>query len=341
MSLRETDLSKNFKNIDIQEALAAEANLDIRQPSHFYDDVIARRDKVDNGIKLPWNGLKDKLFFRETEVILIAGRSGHGKSSQTNHICHHALVNGHKVGIASLELQAADLMEQFAEFSYAGKRPPADYVQKYLNWADGRLLVYDVVDTIEPQDAIRMCIRMAQLGCELIVLDCLMMMNLSDDGRSNEHRVERDFMATLNSIAKKFNVAIVLVHHVRKAGAEGRESTVPSMSDLLGSSMLSNMASTVIIFFMDMEQLEARMLDPSNRPVDFDDMKRDALLKVVKQRNNMWRGAIHLWRCRDHRAFVDGSKKVNGEYVASSPYHSERTRQRQVFPPDLGVVPVG
>tara|TARA_B100001057_G_scaffold492084_1_gene583712 strand:- start:154 stop:1167 length:1014 start_codon:yes stop_codon:yes gene_type:complete len=329
---------KDWKHIDIQEALADLANLDIRQPSYFYDDVIARRDKVDNGIKLPWGSLEDKLFFRESEVILIAGRSGHGKSSQTNHICHHAMTNGHKVGIASLELQAADLMEQFAEFSYAGQRPPAEYVKKYLDWADSRLLVYDVVDTIEPQDAIRMCIRMAQLGCELIVLDCLMMMNLSDDVRSNEHRVERDFMATLNAIAKKFNVAIALVHHVRKAGAGDRESTVPSMSDLLGSSMLSNMASTVIIFYMDMEQLESRMLDASRRPEDFDDNKRDALLKVVKQRNNMWRGAIQLWRCRDHRAFVDGSIRVNGKWVVDTPKFAGRTRARQKFPPELGLV---
>ena len=332
------DRESDFKDIDAQISVADEAERFIKDPSVFFDSLIERRAKIDEGIKLPWRSLDEKLSLREGEVIVIAGPSGHGKSMNTNHICHHAMVNGTRVGIASLELQAEDLLEQFCEFSAARARPEPEYVKRYLDWADGRLHIYNVTSTIAPYDAIRMCIRMAEMQCKLIVLDCLMMMNLSDDSRGNENRVERDFMATLNAIAKKYNVSIVLVHHIRKPDGKS-ENVVPNMHSLLGSSMITNMASTVIIFFMFMEQVQDRkMREPpttlsNGKP--YGRTARDAVLKVVKQRNNAWNGAIRLWQCDNHRAFIDdhsGWDVALPKYVG--PPQGKRTRAPQRFPGD-------
>jgi len=59
------------------------------------------------------------------------------------------------------------------------------------------------------------------------------------------------------------------------------------------------------------------------------------VLKVVKQRNNAWNGAIRLWQCDNHRAFIDdhsGWDVALPKYVG--PPQGKRTRAPQRFPGD-------
>ena len=61
------------------------------------------------------------------------------------------------------------------------------------------------------------------LGCDLIVIDPLMQVT----GMANEVEAERDFITRLASMARDYEVAILLVHHLRKPPRwrTGREDT--------------------------------------------------------------------------------------------------------------------
>ena len=93
-----------------------------------------------------------------------------------------ALQQGYRVGIASLELPAEDVVEVMAEIAATNRRPPEKWLKDFMKWADDRLFIYDKVDAITPIEALQMCICMrAFLGCDLIIVDCLMMCGVTDD----------------------------------------------------------------------------------------------------------------------------------------------------------------
>jgi len=295
----------DFRDINVAEELAACETSDMLAPIDLVARVEARRAAKDHGIQLPWSKLSGLFSLRSGEVVLLGGYTGHFKSTITTQIGLAALRQGFNVGVASLELLAEDVVEQYAEMSAVCAEPPMKYVSAFAEWASGRLHIYDRVDAIRPDEAIQMVIAFAKYKrCKLVVLDALMMMGVCDDLER-----ERDFTQTLAAVAKKFGICVLLVHHVRKPDRDG-EAKVPGKYDFIGSSHLANVAASIVIVWHDKRKAEKAALIARGIEVeDFDDDRPDMLFKVAKQRYAAYEGSVGLWRHERCRAFCGSSAR--------------------------------
>jgi hypothetical protein len=184
-------------------------------------------------------------------------------------------------------MPAEYLFDHLASLAAVVQEPPESYLREFGQWMDDRIYIYDRADVISPTEALQALIGLRKhFGCDLIVLDCLMMCDLADD-----LDLEKKFTAQIAAIAKAFNCCIVLVHHMRKPhGGEG-EKKVPTKHDFLGSSRIVNVASSVLILWDNKEKGYLR-----NMGMEVDDDEPDAKLVVAKQRYSPFEGPTGLYR---------------------------------------------
>jgi twinkle protein len=300
-------LKVDFTDIELNTSLAIAESSDVVQTSDLIDRVVKRRTELDQGIHLPWPKVAGAVKLRRGEMILMGGYSGHFKSTLASQMGLAALQQGFKVGIASLELVAEDTVEHYAEIAAASTegRPPIDYVKRFATWAQDKLFFYDRVDAIEADVAIQMVLALiVHKGCDLIVLDALMMMGVCDDLER-----ERRFCQTLQAIVKKHKVTVILVHHMRKPGPGG-EAEIPGKYSFIGSSHIANMAPSIFITWHDKAQNKKKeMVHMGVEIEDFDPDKRDMLFCVVKQRNARFEGQFSLWSATGNRGFSENPRR--------------------------------
>lgn len=290
----------DFRDININEELSLAESADMLVAGDLIERLERRRNEMSSGINFPWEKLRDRISMKAGELTLLGGYSGHFKSTISSMIGLSAMRQGHKVGIASLELLAEDVVEQYAELAAANFRPPMNYVRAFSDWASDRLSIYDRTDMISPSEAIQMVIAFAKhRGCQLIVLDALMMM-----GVTNDVTAEGQFAQTLVAVAKKFKVHILLIHHVRKPQSERGEEIVPGKYDFLGSSLIGNVSQNIIIVWHDKVKAAKRAAG-----AEFDDDRPDLLIKVCKQRNGRYEGTTGYWQSDKCRGFSSGSSR--------------------------------
>ncbi len=148
-----------------------------------------------------------------------------------------------------------------------------------------------------------MAIKFAQLGCELIILDCLMMMGVCDDLER-----EREFVQTVKRVAVRFGVTILLVHHIEKA-AKGRRGEHAFPRQILFNGSDKSVEPPRIPYWLSSTISDKLHSAGRSRTVgvedeNYDSTKRDMLLSCVKQRNGRYESAIALWQAANCRAFV-------------------------------------
>jgi RecA-family ATPase len=145
---------------------------------------------------------------------------------------------------------------------------------------------------MSPEEAIQLIIDSKRLlGCDLFVLDCLMQIDLG-----GELENEKRFMAKLGAVAREYDMAIVVVHHMRKPQGPEGEKKVPGRESFIGSSHLVNAAAGVLILWQDAEKAAARH---NNEEVDDD--KPDFVLSVAKNRFAPFQGRIGLYQHNEAR----------------------------------------
>ena len=288
-----------------KEILIAQETADVQHHKIVNADVLfdrldSYRNVKKSGIELPWNKAQGRVMLRPKELVLMGGYSGHFKSTIASQIAFSAVEEGVHVGIASLELPAEEIIEQFAEFAADREQPPLPFVEKMTNKVSPYLHVYDVLDVINPEIALQMTIALARdKGCKLIILDALMMMGASDD-----YNQEQKFSQRLAAIAKYYDTCIMLIHHVRKPDGQNGEMKIPGKYDFIGSSHLANISSTIITVWHDKQKAYMRNSGQENSD-SFDDSKPDLVLFVCKQRNHKFEGKLGLWQSHKSRTFCE------------------------------------
>jgi twinkle protein len=287
----------DHRAINVAQSLADRSLDSIVDPSSLFDRVVERRNHVDNGIATPWSKLDGHFYMRPGEMILFGGYSGSFKSTAASAMAVSALQQGYRVGVASLELPAEDVIEVMAEIASTTRRPPEKWLKDFMRWADDRLFVYDKVDAITPIEALQMCICMrAFLGCDLIIVDCLMMCGVTDDLQA-----EKEFVQQLSAIAKSYKCAIVLVHHMKKPSeGQGGEDRLPNRYNFIGSSHLVNTAASIVIVWANRKKL---WLKNQGHPIDDEEDGPDIKINVAKQRNSQYEGVIGLFIKDNARVF--------------------------------------
>ena len=278
-------MSVDFTNIKVSELLSKAESTRVSFLDAYGDRIMERaaNPREFSGLETPWERLEDKFRIREGEPSILGAYNGAGKTTFSCQLAVH-LAKTVKVGIASLEMEVEDLGVMMAQQANHADQPTKQAYENFINWSQGRIAVYDRMDVIKPEDALACLYHMiVDLGCKFLILDSLMMVGVVEDNEDC-----RRFVQTLAALAKKFHVHIMLIHHMKKPDTKDQYPPMPGKYHLLGSSHLSNMAATVLIWWKDEKaQADKNHGTPNNDP--------DYRLRIAKQRFGKFEGTLGFY----------------------------------------------
>jgi len=184
--------------------------------------------------------------FRIGQLAILTGKRGEGKSTLASLFGIQAIEQGFKSFFYSGELP--DFMfRNWMDCQLCGKSEHTQSENDLIDaWYGDRAYIYDnsILDDSDEYitliDAIKIAI--IQRGCKFIMLDNLMTA-MDDDLSLDIYREQSKFIGQLSSLAKQFNVFILLIAHPRKSN--GSELT---NDDISGSSHITDKADITIMF---------------------------------------------------------------------------------------------
>lgn len=196
-------------------------------------------------------------------LTVITGKAGEGKSTFASQILAYAVNQDYKCMAYSGELPNG-IFKDWLYLQIAGKehihvndkkesKIEADVYSKINSWIAEKLYLYDI-DKLFDEDneelpALVETVEQAiiQYGCRVILLDNLMTaldLVASSELMLNKYEAQAHFVRTLASMARKYNVAIILVAHKRKNNGVSFDMN----DEISGSSDITNYASMIISY---------------------------------------------------------------------------------------------
>lgn len=291
MLLSDKDLEKAYDDLQTQ-------GNKIAPSSEFTDDACLIADDLLSGDRLSFLGEKsESIEFRKGELTVVAGASGHGKSALMGQIALDLASQGRKVCILSLEMPPARTLYRMGRqqegFAVCGRIPQyrdtaADTLEDFLKQIAPYIFLLDRVGSATPKQVFGAMVQaVTKFGCEHIIIDNLMRVCPEYGDKANE--AQKDFIQNLIALAKRFDVHVWLVHHVRKGQSETEEINKYSIR---GAAAITDNADNVILLCRNLAK-EKKLENEYRR--DVDESEGDSVLIVDKQRNGDWQGRIQLW----------------------------------------------
>lgn len=258
-----------------------------------------------------------------SQVVLLTGKRGEGKSTFMSQLVCEALEQGESVFIYSGEL--ADYhFKRWLDYQLAGtaniqsiRNLYGDYeysiskntLNKISNWYKGRAYIYD--NSWIPEEGefeslpetIEKVIR--QYGVRLICIDNLMTAMEAVDDNFQLNLAQSNFVGRLKRIASKYDVVIILVAHPRKSKDEF------SNDDVSGSADITNKVDVVMSYQRsNSDDCNSKLQITKNRLFGKYAIKDDAIKLMYSEKTK--------------RIFSsDGDRHYGWEKVFSSPEEDE------------------
>jgi len=250
----------------------------------------------EQGMRTPWKKIGNQLLFRPGELTVIAGINGHGKSQLVGFMSAHAMRNGTRVCMSSLEFRVSGWLARLCRQIGALPNPTPGFVQHIVQWlGDGRLWIYDAQGTAHWQrmlDVFRYARR--RYAIELFIIDNLTGLGIGEDDMQGQKEAALAFA----NFARDENCHVWLVHHIRKGASENEH---PGKMDIKGSGAITDLASTVLTIWRNKKKEAARAnAEISGKPME-GTLEQESDVKVIcsKQRNYTGTGhgepTIALW----------------------------------------------
>lgn len=202
-------------------------------------------DKLDDAIG---NG------FHDSELIILTGKCGEGKSTFASMIVGRMIQNGLKCFCYSGELPAWQF-KAWLDYQIAGTKDITEAKHNALDdWYRSKCYIYDnsaVIDEKEELfDVMGSAVR--DLGCKFILIDNLMTA-MEDKPQEDLFRQQSNFLGKLAKFAKGFNVIIMLVAHPKKGSDKSNDS-------ISGSGDITNRANLVLRFQRNKDAINESLL---------------------------------------------------------------------------------
>lgn len=241
--------------------------------------------------------------FKRGELVILAGRPGHGKTSlAANIIAHTILRRQSRVGLFTIEMSDLEIVKRliYSEAAIDSYRVGGGYLSRddWARIADtaGRLsaanLWIDDMGGLTFSGLQSRALRLAsEHGLDMLVLDYLQLMR--GDGRRGETR-EREIAsitAGLKSLAKELSVPILALSQLNRTVEN--QARKPQLSDLRESGAIEQDADLVLFIWRD----ELRQRTEEN--------KGKAELIIGKQRNGPVGCTIQLSFIKQYCRFAD------------------------------------
>lgn len=271
---------------------------ELRGAEAYTDDVVSLFTDTgpEVGIRTPWQKVGDSLVFRPGELTVIAGINGHGKSQAVGFMAAHAMRNGARVCVASLEFRVKGWLHRLVRQVAARPDPSERYVREIMAWlGDGRLWAFDAQGTADWKrmiDVFRYARR--RYGIDLFVIDNLTGLGIGEE----DYQGQKSVTLALSNFARDESCHVWLVHHIRKSGSENEQ---PDKMDIKGSGAITDLASTVLTVWRNKAKEAKRLAAKDiNAPLDPEvEGQPDVRIRCSKQRNYAGSGngepSIALW----------------------------------------------
>lgn len=228
---------------------------------------------------------EEGMYFRDAEVTLWTGVSGHGKSSLIKQVMMELCAAGIPFFVASFEHKPENICEGLAR-AINRKKPTLIEVEKMLNDFGSLFHFLDIVGEATAEEifeSMRGCYK--RFGTKHFFIDSLMRVT----GLEEDYVAQTNFMNALQAFAKDTNGHIHLVTHPRKID----ENTRAKKMDVKGSGNIPNNADNII----SVKRVQDKEEDTNSK------VCHDAEVSVEKQRETGWQAVIRLKFDPDAKTF--------------------------------------
>lgn len=313
-----------LKRADAGELVRRAQTLDpaeLKAAGTFTDEVIRAFYPPDDyvpGILPPWEKAEGKILFRPSELTIITGINGHGKSILSSQIALHACWQGVRACIASMEMQPRltlqRMVKQAAGLSGTMQRdeiPSIPHIRAIQNWLDDKLWLFAVTGTAKA-DRMLQVFQYAHKRYEigLFVIDSLAKCGLAED----DYNGQKLFVERLKDFTIDTGAHVLLITHPRKSSSEDDQ---PGKMDVRGAQSITDMADNGCSLWRNKRKEESAQ-KPEEQRTDADKKqleRPDAFLTWWKSRNGTWEGKLALWWRETSQQFVEFEKARPRRYV--------------------------
>lgn len=310
---------ESLSSSEVHEAMAIAQSHRINSFSDHREAIIdqLKNGKQVKGLRLPWSKVHDEVGL-PTGVTLLAGANASFKSTLASQILLWAAkFEDVKVGLASFEMTIADIGGLMTQQSACSDNPTTEWYDRFESWSEQKIFCFDQLGSISPERVLGAVHAFGTAGCKLVCVDSLMMCSVGGGDNSSSMENERAFVSSLIGIARTHDMAVILVHHLRKPSQQANgQQYVGTKWDIRGSGQIVDLAALVLLASSDSKKTEliqkrdkfgVTLTDQENEYIQ----KHSCLsLQVAKNRYSAFEGRINLWRQkgRNHT----GSEAIRG-----------------------------
>lgn len=255
----------------------------IKSPQSFYEELkeSLKPNQVLQGASLPWTKTHENLRFRDGEVTMWHGYSGHKKSMVLGYVSLGFIQQNSPVCIASFEMKPVRTLARMLKQATGTTQPTEYALDQFIKFSESKLWMYDKQGTITQETLFGVIYYAAdQLKCKHFVIDSLMRVVPDED----DYNAQKNFVIRLCDIAMETGIHIHFVHHNRK----GDESKAAGSQGAKGSGAIKDNVHNAI-------EVWTKYKDAAAREKAEDEETPDTYMLCTKQREGEWEGAIGLY----------------------------------------------
>ncbi len=263
----------------------AHAEFKIKSTDIFTDDVVKYfNEEINSGKSLGWVKTEDRFRVRNSELTILTGVSGHGKSMWLSQVILALMRQDTKCLIASLEMRPVLTIARMINQTLGSPEPTEDYIRKFCERAKDKLYVYDQTGVTTSDDMIATLYYGRHiLGVEVFVIDSLMKMSDISEESLEKQKLFADRLAVT---ARDLQIQIFLVAHTRKMKDEAE---IPDATNIMGSSHIRNLSDNIICVWRN--RYKEKLVEEGK--TSDDELKIIPDAKVFVQ-NNLLQGVTQL-----------------------------------------------
>jgi replicative DNA helicase len=286
---------------------------EMMMPTIKHIEEIAGRDAFVTGVPSGYDDL-DKLTagFQKSDLIIIAGRPGMGKTSFALNLAENAAIQHHKhVAVLSIEMSKEQLVlrmlcsqSEVPLFKVRGGRLSEAEFRRLVNLTGGLYKASILIDDSAAPSVLEIRAKCRRLKSEnrldLVVIDYLQLIRASGPVENRVQEISQITRA-LKALAKELDVPIIALSQLSRAVETRAGDRKPQLSDLRESGSIEQDADVVL--FVYREEMYKKD-DPA--------VKGRADILIAKQRNGPT-GDVKLTFLHDFTKFVPFSPVMPGE----------------------------